>query len=81
MDKVRIDKWLWAARFFKTCLAKNAIENGKVQVDGQKPKPSRTLEVGVTLNIRQGFDEKLLKWSPYRINAEEPAGSSFVSRN
>jgi ribosome-associated heat shock protein Hsp15 len=62
MDKVRIDKWLWAARFFKTrALAKNAIENGKVQVDGQKPKPSRTLEIGVTLTIRQGFDEKIVE--------------------
>ena len=59
MDKVRIDKWLWAARFFKTrALAKNAIENGKVQIDGQKPKPSRMLELGVSLTIRQGYDEK-----------------------
>lgn len=62
MDKVRIDKWLWAARFFKTrALAKNAIENGKVQVDGQKPKPSRMLETGVTLTIRQGYDEKIVE--------------------
>jgi ribosome-associated heat shock protein Hsp15 len=59
MDKVRIDKWLWAARFFKTrALAKNAIENGKVLVDEQKPKPSRMLEVGTSLRIRQGFDQK-----------------------
>jgi len=59
MDKVRIDKWLWAARFFKTrALAKNAIENGKVLVDEQKPKPSRMLEVGISLRIRQGFDQK-----------------------
>lgn len=62
MDKVRIDKWLWAARFFKTrALAKNAIENGKVQVDGQKPKPSRSLEIGLTLCIRQGYDEKIVE--------------------
>ncbi|MAW23567.1 MAG: RNA-binding protein [Cellvibrionales bacterium TMED47] len=61
MDKVRIDKWLWAARFFKTrALAKNAIENGKVQIDGQKPKPSRMLELGVSLTIRQGYDEKIV---------------------
>jgi len=61
MDKVRIDKWLWAARFFKTrSLAKSAIENGKVQIDGQKPKPSRMLELGVTLKIRQRYDEKTL---------------------
>ena len=62
MDKVRIDKWLWAARFFKTrVLAKNAIENGKIQIDGQKPKPSRMLEIGVNINIRQGYDEKTVE--------------------
>ena len=62
MDKVRIDKWLWAARFFKTrALAKNAIENGKVHINGQKPKPSRMLDVGETLTVRQGYDEKILE--------------------
>ena len=62
MDKVRIDKWLWAARFFKTrALAKNAIENGKVHINAQKPKPSRMLDVGETLTVRQGYDEKILE--------------------
>ena len=62
MDKVRIDKWLWAARFFKTrALAKNAIENGKVQINGQKPKPSRMLDMGETLTVHQGYDEKTLE--------------------
>jgi ribosome-associated heat shock protein Hsp15 len=62
MDKVRIDKWLWAARFFKTrALAKSAIDNGKVQIDGQKPKASRMLEQGTTLTIRQGYDEKIVE--------------------
>ena len=62
MDKVRIDKWLWAARFFKTrALAKNAIENGKIQINGQKPKPSRMLDVGETLSVRQGYDKKTLE--------------------
>ena len=62
MDKVRIDKWLWAARFFKTrSLAKSAIEGGKVQIDGQKSKPSRTLEVGVMLTLRQGEDVKTIE--------------------
>lgn len=64
MDKVRIDKWLWAARFFKTRgLAKAAIENGRVLVDDnklQKTKPSRMLERGLTLKIRQGFDDKTI---------------------
>jgi ribosome-associated heat shock protein Hsp15 len=62
MDKVRIDKWLWAARHFKTrALAKNAIENGKVQINGQKPKPSRMLDVGEILTVRQGYGEKILE--------------------
>jgi len=60
-SKVRLDKWLWAARFFKTrALAKNAIEGGKVQYDGQKSKVSKMVEVGATLTIRQGFDEKVV---------------------
>ncbi len=59
LDKVRIDKWLWAARFFKTrSLAKQAVEGGKVQCDGQRVKPSKDIPVGITLKIRQGFDDK-----------------------
>lgn len=62
MDKVRIDKWLWAARFFKTrSLAKSAIEGGKVHIDGNKSKASRQLEVGTVLAIRQGFDIKTVE--------------------
>lgn len=57
--KVRLDKWLWAARFFKTrALAKTAIEGGKVHYDGQRCKVSKTVDLGATLEIRQGFDEK-----------------------
>lgn len=57
--KVRLDKWLWAARFFKTrALAKNAIEGGKVHYDGQRCKVSKTVDLGAKLEIRQGFDEK-----------------------
>lgn len=59
VDKVRLDKWLWAARFFKTRnLAKGAIESGKVKVDGQRAKPSRDIAVGLTLEIHQGTDIK-----------------------
>ncbi len=59
MDAVRIDKWLWAARFFKTrSLAKTAIEGGKIQIDGMKAKASRQLELGAILTIRQGLDTK-----------------------
>lgn len=57
--KIRIDKWLWAARFFKTrSQAKQAVEGGKVHLNGQRLKPSKDIEVGMTLTIRQGWDEK-----------------------
>ncbi|TCO70440.1 RNA-binding S4 domain-containing protein [Chromatocurvus halotolerans] len=56
---VRLDKWLWAARFFKTrSLAKAAVEGGKVQFDGNRVKVSREVNVGDRLRIRQGWDEK-----------------------
>lgn len=62
MDKIRIDKWLWAARFFKTrSLAKAAIEGGKVKVEGQRAKPSREITLGALLEIRQGWDEKIVR--------------------
>lgn len=55
LNKVRADKWLWAARFFRTrTLAKEAIEGGKVHMNGQKIKTSKELHVGDTLTIRQG---------------------------
>lgn len=58
-EKVRIDKWLWAARFFKTrSLAKTAIEGGKVQLAGQRVKVSREVAPGDVLRIRQGWDER-----------------------
>lgn len=57
--RVRIDKWLWAARFFKTrAQAKLAIEGGKVHCDGNRAKPSKELEIGSMVVVRQGFDEK-----------------------
>lgn len=54
MDKVRIDKWLWAARFFKTRgVALDALKGGKVELNGHKPKPSKTVSEGDTLKITQ----------------------------
>jgi ribosome-associated heat shock protein Hsp15 len=54
-DNVRLDLWLWAARFFKTrSLAKQAIESGKIEVAGQAAKPSRALRVGEALHVRRG---------------------------
>ncbi len=58
-EKVRLDKWLWAARFFRTrSLAKAAIEGGKVHLAGQRVKVSKEIVVGDLLQIRQGWDVK-----------------------
>ena len=52
---MRVDRWLWAARFFKTrSLAKAAIEGGKVRLGGQRVKPSKEVHVGQVLEIRRG---------------------------
>lgn len=57
--KMRLDKWLWTARFFKTrSLAKQAIEKGQIKIGGVRPKPSRDIMCNEVLVIEQGFDEK-----------------------
>jgi ribosome-associated heat shock protein Hsp15 len=56
---VRLDKWLWAARFFKTrAVARLAVEKGKVFYNGERAKPSRAIELGATLIIQQGRYQK-----------------------
>ncbi|BCE02974.1 ribosome-associated heat shock protein Hsp15 [Marinicellulosiphila megalodicopiae] len=71
--KVRIDKWLWAARFYKTrSLAKQNVEGGKVHYDGQRIKASKIVEVGQTLRLRIGLEEKtitILAVSDKRLSA------------
>lgn len=55
---VRIDRWLWAARFFKTrSLAKVAVEAGHIQVEGQRAKPAKEVQIGHTLNVRRGSQQ------------------------
>ena len=59
MERLRVDKWLWAARFYKTrSIAKAAIEGGKVHLDGQRVKVSREITIGERLAIKQGWEEK-----------------------
>lgn len=58
-NKVRLDKWLWACRFYKTrAIAKAAIDGGKVHYEGQKPKPGKIVQLEDTVKLRQGFNEK-----------------------
>ena len=57
----RLDKWLWAARFFKTrSVACHAIKGGKVSINGQRLKPGYDLAVGDGLTIRQGYENKTI---------------------
>ncbi|MGM0570582.1 ribosome-associated heat shock protein Hsp15 [Marinobacter sp.] len=59
--QVRLDKWLWAARFYKTrSLAKEAIEGGKVHYNDQRCKPGKTVETGATVKLRLGWQEKIV---------------------
>lgn len=52
-NKCRLDKWLWAARFFKTrSLAADAVDSGKVRVDGDRAKPAKEIKIGMLVNIR-----------------------------
>lgn len=74
-DAVRLEKWLWAARFYKTrTLAKEMIDGGKVHYNGQRSKPNKIVEVGATLKLRQGSEEReitVLALSTQRRGAAE----------
>ena len=75
--RVRIDKWLWAARFYKTrSLSADAVEGGKAQLNGERVKPAKVLKVGDTLNIRNGhfaWEITVLALSERRGSAPEAA--------
>lgn len=60
-QKIRLDKWLWAARFYKTrALAKAAIEGGKVHYNSQRTKPGKFVETGAKVTLRLGWQEKIV---------------------
>ncbi|WP_407331892.1 ribosome-associated heat shock protein Hsp15 [Enterovibrio sp. 27052020O] len=73
--QVRLDKWLWAARFYKTrTIARNMIDGGKVHYNGQRSKPSKVVEVGAEIKLRLGLEEKVVtieKISEHRRGAPE----------
>lgn len=70
---LRLDKWLWACRFYKTrSLAKDMIEGGKVHYNGQRCKASKQVDIGATIRLAQGSDEKtviVLGLSEKRLSA------------
>jgi ribosome-associated heat shock protein Hsp15 len=77
MESVRIDKWLWAARFFKTrSLATDAVDNGKVRVKGERVKPARPLHIGDALAIDNGADS----WEIEVLGLSDQRGAAPVAR-
>ena len=59
---IRLDKWLWAARFYKSrSLAREMVDGGKVHYNGQRTKPSKLVEVGAILTLRQGSAQKTVR--------------------
>ena len=61
-ERMRLDKWLWAARFYKTRgLATDEINKGRVQVNGQAAKPARELKLGDTVDLRQGTVQRTVR--------------------
>ncbi len=74
-EPIRLDKWLWAARFYKTrSVARNMVDGGKVHYNGQRSKPSKIVELGATITLRQGNEEKTVvieKLSAQRRGAPE----------
>jgi ribosome-associated heat shock protein Hsp15 len=74
MNEARIDKWLWAARIFKTrSIAADACKNGRVMISGTIVKPSRMVKVGETVNVRKPpvtYSFKILKTIEQRVGAK-----------
>nr|WP_040787186.1 S4 domain-containing protein [Massilia niastensis] len=76
-DNVRIDKWLWAARFFKTrSLATDAIDRGRVRIDGEPIKPSRAVKVNEKIAIDNGSD----RWEVIVAAISDMRGPAPVAR-
>ena len=77
MTTVRLDKWLWAARFFKTrSLASEAVDTGKVKVRGERVKPARSLRVGDELAIDNGAET----WEVAVLGLSDKRGAAPVAR-
>jgi ribosome-associated heat shock protein Hsp15 len=77
MDNVRIDKWLWAARFFKTrSLATDAVDNGRVRLDGERIKPARAVKLDDKLLIDNGADV----WEVLVLGISDQRGGAPVAR-
>jgi ribosome-associated heat shock protein Hsp15 len=77
MDNVRIDKWLWAARFFKTrSLAADAVERGRVRIGGEPVKPARAVKVNDKIAVDNGSD----RWEVMVLGLSDKRGPAPVAR-
>jgi ribosome-associated heat shock protein Hsp15 len=77
MDNVRIDKWLWAARFFKTrSLATDAVDTGRVKLDGERIKPARPVKIDDKLTIDNGAES----WEVLVLAISDQRGPAPVAR-
>lgn len=77
MDRLRIDKWLWAARFFKTRgLATEAVAGGKVKLNGERPKPAKEVKLGDRLSVHSGEVE----WEVTVLGLSDKRGPATVAR-
>ena len=76
IKSVRIDKWLWACRFFKTrSLSKQAIDGGKVTVNGVRAKPSREIQIDDLVQFRLGWDERTVQ---VRVLSDQRRGAPIA---
>ena len=81
MELVRLDKWLWAARFYKTrSIAREMIDGGKVHYNGQRAKPSKIVEVGAMLTLRQGSEQKTIQILAISSQRRTAAEAQFLYR-
>jgi ribosome-associated heat shock protein Hsp15 len=77
MENIRIDKWLWAARFFKTrSLATDAVDNGKVRLGGERIKPARSVKLDDVLSIDNGAES----WEVTVLGISDKRGAAPVAR-
>jgi ribosome-associated heat shock protein Hsp15 len=77
MDNVRIDKWLWAARFFKTrSLAADAVDRGRVRIGGEPVKPARAVKVNDKIMVDNGAD----RWEVVVLALSDVRGSATIAR-
>ena len=77
MDNVRIDKWLWAARFFKTrSLATDAVDTGRVRLDGERIKPARAVKIDDKLTIDNGAE----RWEVVVLGISDKRSAAPIAR-